>query len=66
MTLTEFHQAVNDAQETMRLADLAAQRLAKLLRGRLRSSFIDDDTLIVLKRELADYNMQTRRWKEKA
>lgn len=62
MNWNEFSEAVEDARETMRGADIAVQRLAKLLPGRLRTSGIDHATLCALKRDLADYNMQTHRW----
>lgn len=57
----EMKQAVWDAENTLYHADRVASDIAKLLRGRLRKCMASD--LEALKRELKDFNIQTRRWK---
>lgn len=63
MNLEQLNEAVADAKETMRLADIAAYRVAHLLRGRLRSAGIPTYMLEDLKRELRDFNLHTGTWK---
>lgn len=55
--------AVSEAESTLRSADLVAEKLARLLIGRLRrvpSAWV----LRELKRELGQYNVRTSKWKE--
>jgi len=54
--------AVNEAEQTLHAADSVADKMARLLVGRLRkvrSAWV----LKALKRELADFNMHTQEWK---
>jgi hypothetical protein len=63
----EMVAAVNEAKETLRLADSISDRMAKMLVGRLRRvslSWGGDSALADLKRELRDFNMQTLKWKD--
>ena len=62
MNYGEMVEAVDDAENTMRLADMLANKVARLLVGRLRkveSCYV----LNQLKRELRDYNINTGQWK---
>ena len=43
------------------IADTTANKIAKFLVGRLR--VVDSYWLIILKRELSDFNAHTKRWK---
>ncbi len=61
MKFDEMEQAVRDAERTMKLANICANQLARLLVGRLRK--VDEEDLEKLKRELRDFNMHTHRWK---
>lgn len=63
MTLSDVEQAVEEARRTIARADTAASQMARLVAGRLRKSGVSHQVLCELKRELADYNMHTRRWK---
>lgn len=59
----EIRAAVVAAKVQLKAADVVASDMAYLLRGRLRkvSSACD---LAALKRELQDFDMRTKRWKE--
>jgi hypothetical protein len=63
----EMREAIKEAEITMRAADSMALDLAKILVGRLRkidtSWYAGGRILGDLKRELRDFNIQTRRWK---
>ncbi len=63
MDWNEFLQVEADAKNTISLATIMVENLARLCRGRLRH--VDGYTLSSLKRELRDFNMQTREWKDK-
>ena len=56
----EMNAAVREAEETLRLADGVAHRLARLLVGRLRHA--GAAALVELKAELRDFNAHTKRW----
>lgn len=62
MTYDELMQAVRDTRRTLLVADTAADDIATLLPGRLKR--VSSDTLVKLKEELRDFNIQTRRWKK--
>lgn len=64
MTYDEMARAIRDAKNTMELADLAANRSAELLEGRLRR--VSCGRLARLKRELRDFNIHTGKWKEES
>lgn len=59
----EMTQAMDEAALRMRAADDVADRMAKMLIGRLRR-VNSGYALANLKRELRDFNMQTRTWSE--
>jgi hypothetical protein len=61
--VTELRAAVEDAEQLQRDINRQAHALAAILRGRLRHVY--GDVLADLKRELADYNIHTHRWKER-
>ncbi len=63
MNFDEMHAAVKDAENTLRLADLHVSKMANLVAGRLRSGDVSGRVLAELKRELANYNIHTGKWK---
>lgn len=61
----EMKVAIREAEATVKAADSIADDMARILRGRLRT--VHGWNLRALKRELADFNANTREWKnEKA
>lgn len=56
----QVRSAVWRAKETLQAVDCAAGSMADLLVGRLRH--VDRRTLAKLKRELRDFNIQTKKW----
>ena len=62
-TFEPASKAVDDAKLTIKTADTAVGNMAKMIVGRLRVSGVSHSVLCDLKRELRDYNIQTRRWK---
>lgn len=66
MRFNEMVEAMTEAETNFILADEQAEKMAKLLRGRLRraaASYRGAQFVADLKRELRDFNIQTRRWK---
>jgi hypothetical protein len=63
MNLTEMEQALDAAAAELRRADMCADQMARLLKGRLRS-VRGYGVLKSLKAELANFNAVTGRWKE--
>lgn len=58
----EMRRAVESAEMQLRAADRASTDMARLLRGRLRK--VDSPHVLAeLKRELKDFNIQTKEWK---
>lgn len=57
----EMYNAMRDAEQTIKAADVAAQKMAMILKGRLRKC--DPWVLADLKRELAQFNARTGEWK---
>ena len=57
----EMKAAVADARGTMLAADSVANDMASMLRGRLRH--VRPFHLAALKRELTEFNANTRTWK---
>jgi len=62
MNITEMKAALDEAERTMRAADIAADQAARLLKGRLRR--VSPYILKHLKKEMRDFNISTGRWKE--
>lgn len=60
MTFDDMKAAVDQAEHTMRLVDAMADKMARLLVGRLRH--VSPSTLRSLKRELRDFNIHLGRW----
>lgn len=58
----EMQRALQEAADVQRAADANANRMASLLRGRLRH--VGRYQLKALKRELRDFNITTGEWKE--
>ena len=56
-------QAVEQAHTTIRRADMVAGKMARILKGRLRTADIPNHVLCELKKELKDFNMHTGEWK---
>lgn len=63
-TFDMMRQAMTEAEITMRAADEVADRMARMLSGRLRK-VQSNHVLAQLKRELRDYNIQTGDWKDR-
>ncbi len=62
MQFEDMARAVSDAEQTLSLADRFAEKMARMLMGRLRkigSMYV----LRSLKQELRDFNMTTGEWK---
>ncbi len=56
--------AVRDAEAQLRAADQTAEKMAYVLRGRMR--LVDDaETLRQLKHELQQFDARTGRWRKK-
>ena len=66
MTFDEMNEAVKQAQQTLRMADVFTHRMATMIAGRLQKADVYHDTLVSLKKELENYNMHTRSWKDKS
>ena len=64
MNYDDMTRAVEDAERTIRMAQLALQKTAKMLKGRLQSAEIDIWTLADLKKELKKFNAHTGIWKD--
>jgi len=62
MKFQEMNEAILDAETTMRMADVTAKKIGRLLVGRLREC--PYHVLEALKKELKDYNMKTYTWKD--
>lgn len=62
LSLYELQQAVNDAQATLRRADILSDQMGKLIEGRLRH--VNSYTLKKLKRELKSFNIHTGVWND--
>lgn len=60
----QVRQAVIDARTQLRAADSVAGSMASLLCGRLRNVY-DPYVLAALKRELRDFNLTTKTWKDR-
>lgn len=56
-------QAVEQAHNTIKRADMVAGNMARILKGRLRTANVPSHVLSDLKRELANFNMHTGQWK---
>lgn len=66
MLYEQMLEAVEEAERTLRCADIIATHLAKMLVGRLHkveNSWSGTQVLCRLKRELRAFNMTTKRWK---
>lgn len=63
MTFDQMTLAIADARNTIYKADKVVADMASLIAGRLRSGNVRNSDLESLKRELANYNMRTMRWK---
>lgn len=64
MTFDEMSRAVEEANSTIRKADMHVNKMAHICAGRLRAAGVGHTALCALKRELADYNMHTGEWKK--
>ena len=64
MDFDDMSNAVTQAEQQLRLADRFAEKLARLLVGRLRHC--DSSWLLTnLKKELRDWDMHRSQWKER-
>lgn len=64
MTFEQMSEAVRDAERTLNRAKYMVKKMAPLVAGQLEHGDIDHWTLAKMKRELANYNIHTRRWKK--
>jgi len=62
MDFNDMVNAVNDAEQTLKRAELYSNRLAKLLVGRLKH--VNYTVLCKLKKELSNFNAKTGEWKK--
>lgn len=65
MDFDEVHEAVNEAKNTIRMADTAVGKMASIVAGRLRKAEVPWGVLKALKNELRDYNIHTGKWRKK-
>ena len=56
----EMRHAVAEAEQTLRAADEVADRMGRLLRGRLKR--VSPSVLVQLKAELTHFNAKTKEW----
>lgn len=63
MTLVDFYDIVQNANEIDRLASQMVRQVGYLCRNRLRDSGVDKKTLSILKRELRNWDAVRDRWK---
>lgn len=63
MTYDEINKALDEARWLMQRADTVAEKVLPFAVGRLRRLDVNHDTLRSLKRELADWNSHTGKWK---
>lgn len=59
----DMRRAVAESRDTLAAADSVSTEMANLLRGRLRN-VLNEYALADLKRELRDFNIKTREWKD--
>lgn len=64
LSIEEMGEALEDAERTLKRADAVTGRMARMMVGRLRNAQVSAYTLAALKRELADFNMHTKSWKQ--
>ena len=64
MNMLDMEVAVSDARRNINRADNLVDQMAGLCAGRLRIGRVDSDTLVLLKRELRDYNIRSGLWKD--
>lgn len=64
MNYDQMSAAVESAEQTLRLADIATGKLACIIRGRLRTARVDHSILCDLKKELQRYDMRTGTWRD--
>jgi hypothetical protein len=57
--------AIADARRTVANGDIIIRELAALMVGRLRTADIHSQKLVALKRELRDFDCNTKKWKAK-
>lgn len=63
MTYDEITKAMDEARWLMHKADTLAERALPFAVGRLNRLDVSNDTLRSLKRELANWNAHTGKWK---
>ncbi len=67
MLIRDMHEAITEAEITLKKADNVAELLAALLCDRLRrasQTYMGSIYVSRLKRELRSYNIKTRKWKD--
>ena len=63
MTYDEIAKAMDEARWLMQRADTVAEKVIPFAVGRLQHLDLNHDTLRRLKRELADFNSHTGKWR---
>ncbi len=64
LTFTDVCNVVSDAKKTVNRGDEIVCRVSRLAVGRLQAANVPCSVLEALKRELKDYNIHTRCWKD--
>lgn len=64
-TFDDMREAVQDARTKLRAADNVVGAMAEMCAGRLRTANVSPSALEKLKKELADYNIHTAKWKRR-
>lgn len=63
VTYDEMKESIKQAEELMRQSQFLSKQAMRIAAGRLRMMYVDVEVLREFKRELADFNMATGRWK---
>jgi hypothetical protein len=61
MKWDEMKKALDEAEQTIKIAELQINRMSRFIIGRMKK--IDSWYLCEMKRELRNYNMHTGEWK---
>ena len=63
LSFSDMYHAVLDAQSSINQASKHISKMANLIAGKLQGNKVSHYTLCKLKKELANFNMQTGIWK---
>lgn len=62
-SIQQVEDAVNSARREITRADAHIKTMARMVAGRLQNANVYHTELVKLKKELANYNIHTGRWK---